>query len=159
LRRARPRRALRSTEAGALSWAERPQRQAQALAKADADFLVDEVPLAATQAAEGIQRVVTIVQAMRAFGKITVRTWAECASVVIEVADTGAGIPPEIAHRVFEPFFTTKEVGAGTGQGLSLAHGLVHKRHGGTISFVSEPGLGTTFTIGLPVEEAKAIPE
>jgi PAS domain S-box-containing protein len=87
-------------------------------------------------------------------GTITVRTSCDGAEVAIEVADTGVGIPPEIAERIFEPFFTTKEVGEGTGQGLSLAYSLVHDRHGGSIGFRTEPGRGTTFTVRLPVGSA-----
>jgi signal transduction histidine kinase len=87
-------------------------------------------------------------------GTITVRTSRDGAEVAIEVADTGVGIPPEIAERIFEPFFTTKEVGEGTGQGLSLAYSLVHDRHGGSIGFRTEPGRGTTFTVRLPVGSA-----
>ena len=87
-------------------------------------------------------------------GTITVRTSCDGAEVAIEVADTGVGIPPEIAERIFEPFFTTKEVGEGTGQGLSLAYSLVHDRHSGSIGFRTEPGLGTTFTVRLPVGSA-----
>jgi PAS domain S-box-containing protein len=86
----------------------------------------------------------------RGRGTITVRTRCEGDEVVVEVADTGTGIPPDIADRVFEQFFTTKEVGTGTGQGLALAYALVHDRHGGTIGFTSDPGGGTTFTIRLP---------
>ena len=88
-------------------------------------------------------------------GVITVRTSRDARQggdeVVIEVADTGVGIAPEIAERIFEPFFTTKEVGEGTGQGLSLAYSLVHDRHNGSIGFRTEPGVGTTFTVRLPI--------
>ncbi|HET9658594.1 MAG TPA: ATP-binding protein [Kineosporiaceae bacterium] len=85
-------------------------------------------------------------------GTITVRTWRDGEEVVLEIADTGVGIPPQIAGRVFEQFFTTKPVGVGTGQGLSLAYYLVHDRHHGTIGFTSEPGTGTTFTVRLPID-------
>jgi signal transduction histidine kinase len=84
-------------------------------------------------------------------GTITVRSRHEGDEVVIEVADTGVGIPSEIAHRIFEPFFTTKDVGIGTGQGLTLAYSLIRDRHHGTIGFRSERGAGTTFTVRLPV--------
>jgi CheY-like chemotaxis protein len=67
------------------------------------------------------------------------------------VADTGSGIPPEIATRIFEPFFTTKPLGTGTGLGLSLCKGIV-ERHGGTIWVESPPGQGAIFRIALPVE-------
>jgi PAS domain S-box-containing protein len=83
-------------------------------------------------------------------GTLTVRTRRDGDDVVLEVQDTGAGIPAEIAERVFEPFFTTKEVGKGTGQGLALAYSLVHDRHDGGLTFTSEPGVGTTFTVRLP---------
>jgi PAS domain S-box-containing protein len=84
-------------------------------------------------------------------GTITVRTAVEADHVLIEVADTGIGIPPGIAERIFEPFFTTKDVGKGTGQGLTLAYALIRDRHNGTITFQSEPGAGTTFTVRLPI--------
>jgi PAS domain S-box-containing protein len=83
-------------------------------------------------------------------GTITVRTRLDGDDAVIEVADTGVGITPDIADRVFEPFFTTKEVGVGTGQGLALVYGLVRERHGGSITFTTEPNVGTTFTVRLP---------
>jgi two-component system cell cycle sensor histidine kinase/response regulator CckA len=69
--------------------------------------------------------------------------------VLIEVADTGTGIPPEIIDKIFEPFFSTKEVGKGTGLGLSTVYGIV-KQTGGFIYPQSIPGQGTTFRIFLP---------
>lgn len=86
-------------------------------------------------------------------GVITVKTFAEGEDVCIQVVDTGGGIPRDVADRVFEQFFTTKNVGVGTGQGLSISYSIVHDRHGGSISFSSTPGEGTTFTVRLPVAE------
>jgi len=193
----------------------------------DLDFLREEIPMAATQAIEGTQRVARIVRAMKAFahpggegktptdlneairntlivadseihpvadvvldlaadlplvlgnlgdinqailnvvinavqaitdaaetgrgrGTLTVRSRTQHDAVLIEIQDTGNGIPADIANRVFDQFFTTKPVGIGTGQGLSLVHTLIHDRHHGTITFTTEPGVGTTFTIRLP---------
>ncbi|MET3790204.1 cell cycle histidine kinase CckA [Aquamicrobium terrae] len=69
--------------------------------------------------------------------------------VLVEVEDTGSGIPPDVLKKIFEPFFTTKEVGKGTGLGLSMVYGII-KQTGGFIFCDSEVGKGTTFRIFLP---------
>ncbi|GAB7044780.1 MULTISPECIES: ATP-binding protein [Catenuloplanes] len=92
-----------------------------------------------------------IAAANRGRGTIRVSTTVDRGHVVINVADTGTGVPPEIADKLFEPFFTTKEVGTGTGQGLALVRSLVADRHGGTVDFTSEVGVGTVFTVRLPI--------
>ncbi len=74
--------------------------------------------------------------------------------VVVEVADTGAGIPPENLDRVFDPFFTTKPVGLGTGLGLPICHSIV-TRMGGGIRVESNIGQGSTFFVALPVARAR----
>ncbi|BDV43721.1 hypothetical protein GURASL_26440 [Geotalea uraniireducens] len=83
-------------------------------------------------------------------GEIAVRTWTDEKSLFVSIADTGAGIPVENLSRIFEPFFTTKEVGKGTGLGLSISYDIV-KKHGGDLSVASEVGVGTTFTVRLPM--------
>jgi signal transduction histidine kinase len=79
---------------------------------------------------------------------------AENGRVVVEVCDTGVGIPPEILPRIFDPFFTTKPVGVGTGLGLSLCHRMVSDL-GGEIDVESEVGKGTVFRVTLPAATSK----
>ncbi len=88
-----------------------------------------------------------------ALGRITVRTAIADEEALIEIADTGGGIPAEIQDRIMEPFFTTKEVGRGTGQGLALARAVV-ERHRGRLEFETVPGVGTTFRISIPIDLA-----
>lgn len=83
-------------------------------------------------------------------GTIRITTRQQDDQAVIEVTDNGTGIPASVQDKVFDPFFTTREVGKGTGQGLSMAHHVVVKKHAGEIGFSSEPGVGTTFTVTLP---------
>jgi two-component system NtrC family sensor kinase len=71
-------------------------------------------------------------------------------NILISIKDTGVGIEAAKLSRIFDPFFTTKEVGSGTGLGLSVIHDVL-KAHEGRIEVQSTPGLGTTFTIILPV--------
>ena len=94
-------------------------------------------------------------------GLIRVRTalLRQANAVEISVSDSGCGIPESIAERVFEPFFTTKEVGRGTGQGLAIAHSIVVEKHGGTLTFETELGRGTTFFIRLPLEDRASFGE
>lgn len=200
----------------------------QAEAEADVPYLSEEVPKAIAQTLEGVDRVATIVRAMKEFahpdtrqksaadlnraikstltvarnelkyvadvetdlgdlppvvcnisdlnqvflnllvnaahairevvregtdakGKIRVRTRREGNTVLIAISDTGCGIPENIRGRIFDPFFTTKEVGRGTGQGLSIARSVVVEKHGGSLTFETEPGKGTTFFVRLPI--------
>jgi len=90
-------------------------------------------------------------------GEVRLSTRLARGGVVISVKDNGRGIPSEIRDRIFDPFFTTKEVGVGTGLGLSTSYNLV-RRHGGTLQVESEPGVGTTFEVWLPLGEAPGAP-
>ncbi len=84
-------------------------------------------------------------------GTIHIRAARDEDDVMIAIEDTGGGIPDAIREHVFEPFFTTKEVGKGTGQGLALARAVVVDRHGGSLTFVTEAGRGTTFLVRIPI--------
>jgi signal transduction histidine kinase len=91
-------------------------------------------------------------------GRLGVRTRQEGGDVIIEISDTGGGIPAHVQSHIFDPFFTTKEVGRGTGQGLAIARSVVCDKHGGELTFETVVGQGTTFFIRLPIEgrESKA---
>ena len=69
----------------------------------------------------------------------------------MEVEDNGKGIPPEVLPKIFDPFFTTKDVGQGTGLGLSIVYKIIAS-HGGKIDVSSQVGVGTKFTVTLPVQ-------
>ncbi len=90
-------------------------------------------------------------------GRIIFSTHHDLQHVEIQISDTGTGIPDNIHSRIFDPFFTTKKVGKGTGQGLAIAHDIITRKHNGSITFTSEVGKGTVFTIRLPI--TTAIPE
>jgi signal transduction histidine kinase len=90
--------------------------------------------------------------AMGGEGTLTLRTARDGDRVLVEVVDTGPGIPPELRQRVFEPFFTTKPVGEGTGLGLDISYRIVVNRHGGDIGVISRPG-ETRFQVRLPLSE------
>jgi signal transduction histidine kinase len=92
-------------------------------------------------------------------GAITIQTRRNGADVEIRVSDTGTGIPESARGHIFEPFFTTKGVGKGTGQGLSIVFNTIVKRHGGSVSFETETGKGTTFILRLPVMPPAAQPD
>jgi len=94
--------------------------------------------------------------AMPKGGWLTIVTRADRNGAIVEVADTGSGIPTEQLSRIYDPFFTTKEIGKGTGLGLSITYGIVQE-HGGTITCDSQVGQGTRFSIRLPLAAAEKI--
>jgi signal transduction histidine kinase len=98
------------------------------------------------------------VQAMGQGGQLEVEVIRQGEEIVVQVADTGPGIPEEYRERIFEPFFTTKEVGQGTGLGLAIGYGIV-KVHGGRMSAQNRPGGGALFTVWLPAAPDQTIGE
>jgi signal transduction histidine kinase len=92
--------------------------------------------------------------AMDGRGRLAVRTRLNPErgdEILVEVIDTGHGIPQEHMPRIFEPFYTTKAPGRGTGLGLSICYGIVQE-HRGRIEVESQPGVGSTFKVYLPRE-------
>jgi signal transduction histidine kinase len=88
--------------------------------------------------------------AMKGSGTLTLRTSRDGEFALIEIGDTGPGVPPELVRRIFEPFFTTKPVGEGTGLGLDISWRIVVNRHGGDLRVTSKPG-NTWFQVRLPL--------
>lgn len=88
-------------------------------------------------------------EAIHGGGTITITVGGDGENAVVEVKDSGAGMAPEVAAHCMEPFFTTQPGGKGTGLGLPIAAGIVG-RHGGKITFHSEPGKGSVFSVRLP---------
>ncbi len=97
--------------------------------------------------------IMNAIQAMDGQGTLTIRGRQDQAEgmVMLEVEDSGPGMPPEVLPRIFDPFFTTKDVGRGTGLGLSITYGIV-ERHQGHITAESQPGQGARFRLSLPLE-------
>jgi PAS domain S-box-containing protein len=210
--------------AAPISWDERLARIQTAEEGIEFDYLQTEIPTAVAQTLEGIERVSTIVRAMKTFshpghkeqvpadlnealeatvtvtrhqvgsvadlhldlvelppvrcniadlnqvflnlivnaadaiaetgtpGVITVTTRLDGDDVLVAIRDTGIGIPDDVRAKMFDPFFTTKEVGRGSGQGLPLARAVVHEGHGGVLTVDSTPGVGSVFTVRLPMD-------
>jgi signal transduction histidine kinase len=90
------------------------------------------------------------IDAMKGKGDLQIRTCREDDNVLVEIVDSGVGIPAEIQSRIFDPFFTTKAVGDGTGLGLDTAYRVIRKHHG-SINLSSRPGY-TCFRVRLPIK-------
>ncbi len=119
----------------------------------DYDRTLPEVPAYAGELNQvWTNLIVNALDAMAGSGTLTLRTARDGDCALVEVRDTGPGIPPDLRSRVFEPFFTTKPVGQGTGLGLDVSWRVVVKRHGGDLRVTSEPG-DTRFQVVLPLTE------
>jgi len=206
------------------------------LSDVDIDFVADEMPMAIDETLEGVERVTTIVRAMKDFshpgsdgaasadineaiettlavarneykyhadvvtdfgeldavecwvadlnqvflnllvngthaireklgdnnserGVIRIETRTDADMVEIRFSDTGTGIPEEVQAQIFDQFYTTKEVGRGTGLGLAIARAVIVEKHGGTLTFETEKGKGTTFIVRVPVKQQEAMEE
>jgi PAS domain S-box-containing protein len=118
----------------------------------ETDPAVPLVPMDARLVRQAVLNVaVNAVQAMPRGGRITVRTRRAGESVVLEIEDTGAGIPDEVRARIFEPFFTTKA--SGTGLGLAVVKRIV-EGHGGAVAVANRPGAGAVFALSFPLAAA-----
>lgn len=122
---------------------------------ADIVLELEELPLVTCFASQINQVVANLLlnaaHAIKTHGTITISTRTEMENAVIKVSDNGIGMSEEIRARIFEPFFTTKEVGKGTGLGLAISNDIISK-HGGMLTVESTAGVGSTFTISLPLQ-------
>ena len=125
------------------------------------DLQLGELPRVACYPAKVNQVVMNLlsnaIDACDEGGCVTLTTAQDGDDVVIQVSDTGRGVPPAIRDRIFDPFFTTKPQGEGTGLGLSISYGIV-RDHGGTISVGDAPGGGALFTVRLPRDATRSRP-
>jgi signal transduction histidine kinase len=96
------------------------------------------------------------VDAMGGQGTLTLRTTRDHDCVLVEIGDTGPGVPADLQQRIFEPFFTTKDVGQGTGLGLDISYRIIVRRHHGDIQVKSVPG-NTRFQVWLPIEQPSPV--
>jgi signal transduction histidine kinase len=100
--------------------------------------------------------IVNAVDAMGGQGTLTIRTSRDRDCVLVEIGDTGPGVPPDLQRRIFEPFFTTKDVGQGTGLGLDISYRIIVQRHHGDIQVRSVPG-DTRFQVWLPIDQPSPV--
>jgi len=97
------------------------------------------------------------ISAMDGKGALELKAYQVDDWVVVEIADSGSGIPVEAREKIFDPFYTTKAPGEGTGLGLNISHGIVVEKHSGQISVDSKPG-ATLFTVKLPIADPSSTP-
>ncbi len=95
------------------------------------------------------------VDAMNGQGQLHIRTAARDKEIIVEIGDSGPGIPPEVKGRIFDAFFTTKPIGVGTGLGLHITYNIVVHQHRGQIVVESNPG-HTVFRVRLPIQIDRA---
>jgi signal transduction histidine kinase len=84
---------------------------------------------------------------------VTVRVSSIDDKISVSIADNGMGMTEEVKQRLFENFFTTKPVGQGTGLGMGITRDIIENKHGGTLTFESTEGVGTTFTFTIPIKK------
>jgi two-component system NtrC family sensor kinase len=131
---------------------------------ADVELTLGELPLVICNVGElnqvflnliinAAQAIGEIADGSRRRGMIRIASRVQDGDVVIDIADDGPGIPPELQERIYEPFFTTKEIGQGSGQGLAIARTAI-EQHSGSIECASAPGRGTTFTLHIPIQRS-----
>ena len=117
----------------------------------------DEVPMLMCFADELVQAWTNLIhnalQAMRYQGMLRIAVRAQGNGLMVAVGDNGPGIPEAIRNKIFDPFFTTKALGEGSGLGLDITRKIVEK-HGGSIAFQTALGVGTTFSVWLPLQPA-----
>jgi two-component system NtrC family sensor kinase len=122
----------------------------------------DDLPRVAGDAGQLQQAVIALatngIDAMPNGGVLRIGSRRMGNTVLVEVSDTGVGIPHENITKIFEPFFTTKEIGKGTGLGLAVCYGILTE-HDGNLDVQSTPGVGTTFTISLPAIDSDGEPQ
>lgn len=136
-------------------WRDQAQLEGRAISlhvEAEPDLVIDGQPASLREALTNL--VFNAVDALPGGGGVRLGARQDGQQVVVEVADTGVGMPADVKKRIFEPFFTTKG-DAGTGLGLPMVYGLI-EAHGGTITVDSAPGIGTTFRLILPVAQQRA---
>ena len=130
-------------------------------------YLTDDLPKISADSVELQQAFANIIMnardAMPEGGRLIIRTSEArledaVRGVAVSFSDTGSGISEENLARVFEPFFSTRAPGSGTGLGLSVSYGII-REHGGEISVESDVGIGTTFTVRLPVAVREVAPD